>query len=883
MKDVTLSTQAWHALDANAVLSRLGTGPEGLSQTEARARLERYGPNALAQEERESLVTLTLRHLASPVIYILLAAVAVSLLTRNFVDAAAIAVVIVLNTVLGVAQEWRAEQALSALKALSAPRARVLRAGQTVWIPAFEVVVGDLLVLEAGDRVAADARVVAAEELQTDESALTGESEPVTKRPDTLPEATELADRANAVWMSTVVTGGRGQAVVFATGMRTTVGGIAAQMRSTHRPQTPLQRRINRLGTVLGIVAVSLGVALFLLGLVRGYPAVEMLLFAVAAAVSSVPAGLPAAVSVTLALGVRRMATQNAIVRRLPAVETLGSTNVICSDKTGTITRNEMTVTRVFAGGEEYPAKNLPDLTATKELLVAGAVANNARVLGEGPEARIEGTATERAILALSHRAGINPAAFGPRLAEIPFSSSRKFMAVLTQDNGKSRVWVKGAPEKILPRCNHYLSPDGMVLAVDEEFHWQVQDAVESFTALALRVVAAAYREEDEPKQFSEENLGADFIFVGLWGMVDPPRPEAGPAVQAAKAAGIRVMMITGDHAATATAIGREVGILEDSHGVITGQELDELKDADLARRLEQVSVCARVTPAHKLKILQALSSQRAVVAMTGDGVNDAPALKAAGIGIAMGRTGTEVAKEAADMVLTDDNFATIVRAIAEGRVIFHNIRRVATYLMATNFGEMLTFTGCILLGLDKPLTPVMVLWVNLVTDGACTIPLGLEPGRGDVLSEPPRSPTERLVSNAMIRRIALLAVTMAAGTLLQFAWDRSRPAGSLAHARTVAFTTLAAFQWFQAFAMRSTRRSVFSLGFAGNRWLLVGILTAVALQVLVIHTPVGPTVFGTVPLSLADWARILTLSGSILAVDEMRKLVSRIRDHYSR
>ncbi|MFO7676496.1 MAG: HAD-IC family P-type ATPase [bacterium] len=868
----------WHALAADAALARLESGTGGLSPDEARARAERFGPNALAAERRESVLSLALRHLANPVIYVLFAAVAVSLLTRNYVDAVAIAVVILLNTALGVAQEWRAEQALAALAELVAPRARVRRGGATVTVPATAVVPGDLLELEAGDRVAADGRLIEADELLADESALTGESEPAAKHTGELPAATGLADRTNMVWLSTAVTGGRARALVTATGMNTAVGAIAEQMRSTRRPETPLQRRINRLGTILGTIAVGLGAALFGIGLLRGYVPMEMLLFAVAAAVSSVPAGLPAAVSVTLALGVRRMAGRNAIVRRLPAVETLGSTTVICTDKTGTLTRNEMAVTRAWAGGDDLAAPVRAPGPAAALLLEAGALANNARRSGS----TIEGSATEAAILRFSLDGGIAPETLArdkPRLAELPFSSARKWMAVLVRDGERGhRVYLKGAPERVLARCSHHAGADGRPARVDDEFNWAVRDAAEHFAADALRVVAAAYRDLPAagPDALAEDELESGFTFLGLWGMVDPPRPEAAGAVRSAQGAGISVVMVTGDHAATAAAVAREVGITgRDAGPPLTGQDIDDLPGPELAGRVARARVCARVTPAHKLTILNALSGRGEVVAMTGDGVNDAPALKAADIGIAMG-SGTEVAREAADMVLTDNNFATIVRAVEQGRVIYHNIRRVVSYLMATNFGEMLAFTACIIAGLDKPLTPVMVLWVNLVTDGACTIPLGVEPGHGDVLGEPPRPPRERLVSGAMARRIALLALVMAAGTVLQFWLDRrARP---LAHARTIAFTTLAAFQWFQALAMRSDRRSVFARGFAPNRWLLLGIAVAVVLQVLVIHTPVGPLVFGTVPLSLGDWLRIVALASSILLADEARKLIGRLR-----
>ncbi|WP_427365563.1 cation-translocating P-type ATPase [Candidatus Caldatribacterium saccharofermentans] len=880
----------WHAIGVQEVLGRLKTSEKGLTTEEALRRLEEVGPNSLETEEGTNPLQLLVRQVRNPLIYLLIGAAILSLFIGHTIDAMVIAGVIVLNTLLGFIQEWRAEEALAALRRMASPHARVLRDGIPKEIDATGVVPGDVLVLETGARVAADARLISAKELEVDESALTGESVPVAKKVGVLDPDTPLADRKNMVYMSTSVTGGRGLAVVVATGMRTEIGKIAAQVSATEREETPLQKRMHKLGIVIGVAGIVLAAFVFILGLLRSYKPAEMLMFSVAVAVSAIPEGLPAVISVTLALGVRRMASRNALIRRLPAVETLGSVTVVCSDKTGTITKNQMTVTRIWAGGRIYEftgegytpegeirteggekLEELPD--DLKKLLEIGLFCNNAVLKKKEGQWVVEGNPSEGALIVAAMKAGLEKTAEKEeRLSEIPFSSDAKYMATLHPDreSGGRVAYVKGAPERILEFCSHVLK-DGQPVELDETLRKEIEGINEDFASKALRVMAGAYRKFGDKEKLERSDVEEGLVFVGLWGMIDPPREESIEAVRAAKEAGIRPVMITGDHAVTALAIAKQVGIV-DNGKVITGKEIDEMENPVLARAALEYGVFARVTPFHKLKILKSLKEQGHIVAMTGDGVNDAPALKGADIGIAMGIAGTEVAKEASDMILMDDNFATIVKAVEEGRRIYDNLRRVVFFLLSTNLGEILTFMATLILGLELPLTAVMVLWVNLVTDGVCTVPLGMEPGHKDILRRPPRDPKEFIIHRAVLLRMVLLTPVMAAGTLGLFWYARQN--GSLDYARTVAFTVMAAFQWFQAFNARSTFSSIFSVGFFTNRWILLGIGIAVMLQVGAVHLPVGQMLFRTTSLSLGDWVSIMLVASTIWVADEIWKLL---------
>ncbi|MHB9131828.1 MAG: cation-translocating P-type ATPase [Armatimonadota bacterium] len=891
----------WHALPLEDVLQRLQTAATGLTLAEAADRLQRFGENMLQTVKGPNLALLAFRQIVNPLILMLLAAALVSMGTGHFVDAWVIVAVVILNTIVGVAQEWRAEQALEALRRLSAPHARVLRDGESTIIPAAEVVIGDVLLLEGGDRMPADARLLESSDLQVDESALTGESQPVDKTPAELPLRLPLADRTNMLWMSTPVTTGRGRAVVVATGMQTVMGEIAREVRTTERSETPLQHRIGRLGTLLGVAAVGFSGLIFLLGLLRGIPVYEMLLFAVAAAVSAIPEGLPAVISVVLALGVQRMARRHAIIRRLPAVETLGSTTVICSDKTGTITRNEMTVTRIWAGGRLYRvtgegfspegdifpegeeksvAAELTAHPALIALLRIGSLANDATLAHTDSGWQVHGDPTEAALLAVARKGGEAPEQLqrdNPRIDDIPFSNKFRYMAVLCRPEGADRsvVYVKGAAERLLEMSNHLLE-DGRRVPLTDEHRRMLLTVNDELAAQGLRVLAGAYSEFPATMtELERSQVEQGLTFAGFWGMQDPPRPEAIRAIAAAQQAGIRVKMITGDHAVTAAVIARQAGIASHGEVAVTGEELDEMSEEELRRRMPKIAVFARVSPPHKLRIVNALRKEGEVVAMTGDGVNDAPALKQADIGIAMGITGTEVAKEAADMVLTDDNFATIVNAIQEGRVIFGNLRKVVFFLTATNLDEIITITVALVIGLPLPLTAIMILWVNLVTDGVLTTPLGVEPQHQDVLQQPPRPTTAGLIDRSVLIRMAFLSPLMALGTLLLFTYELGNR--DFAHAQTVAFCTLVAFQWFQAFNARSHRSSLFTIGIFTNRWLIASIFIAVLLQLLVIYWPPAQLVFSTAPLSLADWGRILAVASSVFVMDELRKLVLRL------
>jgi len=874
-------SREWHSLGERAVMRETGADEGGLSSGEADGRLQRYGGNALEEGEKVSVAGILIRQVHNPLIYLLIGAAALSLATGHTVDAGVIFAVIILNTLLGAVQEWKADRAMEALRELSVPHAVVLRDGTERSISSEEVVPGDLLILETGDRVPADARVLSATDMHADESALTGESEPVSKEPGTLPEDTQPADRSNMLWMSSSITSGRGRALVVETGMGTELGRIAGSVRSAEQEKTPLQKRMDRLGLFLGAGGVALAFVVFLLGILQGHPAAEMALFSVAVAVSAIPEGLPAVISVTLALGVRRMARRNAVIRTLPAVETLGSTTVICTDKTGTITKNEMTVTRFWtlsgearpSGAETGKSEGCSE-TDMAMLHRIGILAGNASA---GDSGEVSGTATEAAILTASLECVRDPGKESeehPRIDEIPFDSGHKYMATLngTGDPDRRLVLVKGAPDRILDFSDRVLV-EGGTEPLDDERRREIEQAIASYGEKALRLVAGAYREVPGDRgELDREDAESGLVFTGMWGMVDPPREDAVQAVADAQRAGMRVVMITGDHAATASAIARQAGITGHGERIVTGAELDGMSDGELEELAGDTAVYARVSPEHKLRILRALKGRGEIVAMTGDGVNDAPALKGADIGVAMGKAGTEVAREASDMILTDDDFATIMHAVEEGRTIFSNLRRVVFFLLTTNLGEIMTLAAALLLGMPLPLTAVMILWINLVTDGACTIPLGIEPRHRSVLRQPPRPPGAGVMDRRLIRRVLTLAPVMAAGTLLLF--SKALDSGTEAHARTVAFTVLAAFQWYHALNARSSSSSVFSIGLFSNLWLWGGILAAVVLQVLAVNTPVGRNIFGLEPLTLADWGLVAVAAASIFAVDELFKLI---------
>jgi P-type Ca2+ transporter type 2C len=880
----------FHTISLDNIFKQFNSGEKGLSEKEAEERLNSSGRNEISKEEGKGIFDLILKEINSPLIYLLLAASFVSLLTDHYIDAAVILAVVIFNTFMGVIQEYRAESAIEALKKLSSPKASVIREGKEKVIDAAMVVPGDIVTLKRGDRVPADARVITSEQLEINESALTGESEAVRKEPGELEAEVPLAERSNMIFMSTPVTHGKGKVIVVATGMETVTGKIAAEVGKTVRETTPLQKKINRLGKFLGGAAIILAASIFLTGYLKGYDTFDMLLYSVAAAVSAIPEGLPAVISITLALGVRRMAKKNSIIRSLPAVETLGSTTVICSDKTGTITKNEMTVMKVFSANQIYQitgrgyepeekfvleksgeeTSDYPE--AIKKLMTIGALSNDSKLKKDDEGTWIiDGMPTDGAILVASKKIGID-GKDEKRLSEIPFSSELKYMAALYPSNGKNILYVKGAPERILSFCNKIHDKEG-VNDLSEEDKEKIININKQFAGDALRVIAGAYKEFDKDK-LENKDAESNLIFAGLWGIIDPPREEAIEAIKKCKSAGIRVLMLTGDNKETAAAIAADVGIAEKNSTAYTGMDVEKMDEDELGNAVANSNVFARVSPSHKLRILRALKKQNEIVAMTGDGVNDAPSLKGADIGIAMGITGTEVAKEAADMILTDDNFATIVKAIEEGRLMFNNLRHVIFFLVTTNLGEILLLISALLFSLPLPLTAVMILWVNLITDGPCAPAIGIEPKQRDLLHDKPRNPNAGILSNHIIIRMLILAPVMAAGTLLLFLYEME--INDYERARTVAFTTLAAFQWFNAFNARSGFLSIFTIGFFSNKWLIFAVSGAIILQLLVIYLPVGNTIFLTVPLNLEDWVLILSVSSSIFFVDEIRKIFVR-------
>ncbi len=892
----------WHASEPADVAEMLDASITGLTQEQAAERLSTHGPNALEAETRVTLAGLVLAQVANPMVYLLAGAGVVSLLAGKVFDAVVIVIIVIANVIIGVVQEYRAEAALDALRRLSSPRARVMRDGDVRVIDAVEVVPGDLIVLETGDKVPADARLVAETDLRIDESALTGESEPIDKELLSLPIETTLADRTCMVFSSTPVVAGRGTALVTATGMGTLVGEIAHEVRAASGQETPLQRRLAALSTKLGVLSVVAAAIIFGLGVLRGEKVVDMLLFSVAAAVSAIPEGLPTAVSVSLALGVHRMAKRRALVRKLAAVETLGGCTVVCTDKTGTLTRNQMTVTRLWAGGKDYtvtgegfaPHGAIEGLDehfgaqhAVRLLLEVGTTANNARLERDADgEWKVEGSPTDGALLAAAGKASMDSeASDGQRLGEIPFSSATKYMATLDRvDEGQTpdaglRLHVKGAPERVLSFCDRILL-DGTVVELTEEARELVRDAQHMFAHDALRVVAAAYRDMPaDTTQVERSDAEEGCVFLGLWGLMDPPRSEAARAVAAAQKAGISVKMITGDHAATGSAVARRVGILsadspEDS--AVTGADLDAMDEAELERRVHDIAVFSRVEPRHKLRIVEAMQRLGDVVAMTGDGVNDAPALKRADIGVAMGITGTEVSKEAADIVLADDDFATIVSAVEEGRVIYGNLQRVVAFLVMVALGQVTAITVSQLLGWPLPITPVMVLWANLVVASTLTIPLGVEPRNEDVLAMRPRSPQEGIIDRRSLVRIVTGSALKAVGMLAVFGYFDATT--NTPTAQAMAFTTLVAFEWFQALGCRSWSVHVTRLGVFSNRGLVMGLVGGVALQWVAVSSPLTERLLGTPPLGITGWAIALAVGSTGLLLSSVMTSIEQRR-----
>jgi Ca2+-transporting ATPase len=888
---------AWHALPLPDLLALVGTDPvAGLTGQEACRRLADAGENLLAEPPPPPRWRRFLAQFREFVVWVLLAAGAISAVIGDWPDAAVIAAIVLVNAVIGFLQEERATRALAALQRIAAPLARVVRDGVVLSIPARGIVVGDRIELEAGDRVPADGRLVEGFGLRLQESALTGESEPVEKRPgDAVPAAAPLGERTASVHAGTVVAAGRGAAVVVATGMRTELGRIATLLEDPPAEFTPLQRRLAELGRVMVAACAVVVTVIVLLELRRGGGLGEILVRALSLAVAAVPEGLPAVVTVVLAIGVQRMAARNALVRRLPSVETLGSVTVICSDKTGTLTCNEMTVREVHAGGRRYrvtgsgyvprggfeplgssgPAASAammpggdPDLGLLLRIALA---CNNATVLpGADGCWRALGDPTEAALVVAAMKAGLDPAAgTEPTLYEIPFDSGRKRMSVVVRRADGGGLYTKGGPESVLDRCvaEHR---DGGTLPLEAGRRREILEAATDMASRALRVLAFAWRPVplDGLHEAEEESL----VFVGLVGMIDPPREEARQAVQTCRAAGIRPVMITGDHPATARAIGRELGLMSDSDGLATGPELDAMADETLAERVDGIAVYARASAEHKLRVVRAWQGRGDVVAMTGDGVNDAPAVQAADIGIAMGIAGTDVTKESSDMVLTDDNFASIVSAVEEGRGIYDNVQKVVHYLLACNAGEVVVMFVAALVGWPAPLTAIQILWLNLVTDGLPALALGMEPPERDLMSRAPRSPHAPVISAVRGVEILLHGLLVAAVTLVGFHMSGGAGDASVDEARTVTFCVAAFSQLLFAIACRSDRLTAVSLGVFRNPALLVAIAVSTLLQVTVVMLPQTQSVFASGHMPARTWLLVAGLAVVPVTVVEIVK-----------
>jgi calcium-translocating P-type ATPase len=863
----------WHAVDIETVTAALDAPPTGLSEDEARDRLARYGPNRIHEEKPVSNVTILLHQFTSPLIYILLVAAVVTLVIREYLDSAVIAAVLLLNAVIGFFQERRAEDAVRALLGMVAPRAKVVREGGIQDVDSEQVVPGDLVVLESGVWIPADLRLLSATRLRVDESLLTGESTPVDKVSDTFPEDTPLAERANLALAGTVVVSGRGRGVVVDTGDDTELGRIAGSVRQEIRPKTPLQTSMNRFAQIVGgVVAVS-AVLAGIIGVLVGESPSDMFLVAVALAVAAIPEGLPVVFTITLAVGVQRMARRNAIVRRLAAVETLGSTTVIGSDKTGTLTKNRMTVLEVWAGGDLHEveeAGGTTDLAEPLRLTLLAGVLSNEASLGTEPDQKI-GDPTEVALLVAAGKFGIDPEAERDRfevLEEIPFEPTRQYSAVVVTEDGSSQVLAKGAPERIMDMCDSMMTPDGSVAPLDRD---SVVAAAGDLAAQGRRVLAMAVSEEGTVSPRTADGDPGGLVLVGLQGLLDPPRDGVAEAIAGCKSSGMRVVMITGDHADTARFIAAELGISEEDAEVLTGADLDGLSDAALAEAVGRVSVFARVSPEHKLRVVHALRDRGEVVAVTGDGVNDAPALKAADIGIAMGRDGTDVAREAAEMVLTDDNFVSIYAAVETGRITYDNLRKVTFFLISS--GAATVAAILVALGLRWPLImlPAQLLWLNLVTNGLADIALAFEPGEKGILNRKPRHPKEQLIHPRLWERTVVAGVVMAAGTLTMFWWSLET-SGSVDQARVVALTTMVVFQAFHAGNSRSEHISVFRVSPFSNRLLLAAVAGSLGLHVASLHLPYTQFVFRFEPIAWDVWPVIVVVALSIVVAMELHK-----------
>lgn len=831
----------------------------GLTQKEAEYRLQRTGKNQITHEEKISKLKIFTQQFKNPLIYILLAAIVISVIIKEFLDASVILAIVLLNSILGYYQEYKAEKALELLKKISAPTARVLRNKRIRIIQAKDVVPGDILILETGDKIPADARLLTISNLQTNESILTGESTPVTKTTKAISKKVPMADQTNMVFAGTIVSYGRARAVVTATGNKTEFGRIAFSLKEIKEETTPLQKKLTKFSEKIGGIMLVIVTLLVIIELLRKVPFTEAFMVAISLAVAAIPEGLPAVVTVALALGVQHMVKNKALIRKLSAIETLGAVTVICSDKTGTITKGEMTVTQIYANndliyltGKGYETKGTfktisgkYDTKKLHKLLEAAKLCNNAQLTSK------IGDPTELALLVAAEKANTKTEFY--RLDEIPFDSSKKYMATLDAYKNKKQMHIKGAPEYIVKKCK-YIYNNGRLKYITEKDREKILKINERMANSALRVLALAYSKEGK-----QDNL----IFLGLTGMMDPPREEAIEAVKLCKKAGIRVIMITGDHAITAQAVSKEIGLGTE---VMTGQQLDKISPERLKHLVNQIDIYARVNPEHKVKILEAFQKNEEIVAMTGDGINDAPALKKANVGVAMGISGTDVSRESSDMVLMDDNFGSIVLAIKHGRRIFDNIKKFVKLLLSANLGEIGLVLFSLILGLPLPLLPLQILWINLITDSLPAIALGVDPAEKDVMSRKPRNPKEGII-HGNITFLILAGILLTIAGLVLFSMEQA----DLPKARTMVLMTVIIFELLLVFVCRSKTKNMFT-GLLTNKLLLYSVLTALLLQLVLLYTPLAE-LFKVVPLTLIDWLKAAGFAVVGIVILEFRKL----------
>jgi Ca2+-transporting ATPase len=897
----TLIAKQWHHLSAEEVVDLLDGNPEkGLDQFTVKHLQESFGPNAIRAKKGKGPLTRFLLQFHQPLIYILIAAGIITALLQEWVDSGVIFGVVLVNAIIGYLQEAKAVNALAALAQTMTTEATVMRQGEKKTIPAIELVPGDIVLLISGDKVPADMRLLEVRSLRVDESALTGESLPVEKTEGELNHDTLLADRLNMAYASTLVTYGQGKGIVTAIGNHTEVGRISELIASADELATPLTNKINHFSQILLYAILALTGITVAVGLFRGQPLFDMFMAAVALAVGAIPEGLPAAVTITLAIGVSRMAKQRAIVRKLPAVETLGSTTVICSDKTGTLTENQMTVQEIMAGGvlyevsgagyNPYAGKILKggnsfdpvDFPVLNDCLRAGVLCNDSILLNKDKEWQIEGDPTEGALFVSAIKAGVNLAELKdlfPRIDTLPFESEHQYMATLhkSEASNSRQIYVKGGVEAILARCSFSLDAVGSIIELDAE---TILHQAEQMATKGLRVLAFAGKEvAGKVDRITHAEVRADLVFFGLMAMIDPPRAEAVQAVRVCQAAGIQVKMITGDHAATAAAIAGQIGLnslTKDKEGrprVLTGSDIAALSDQQLIEAAETTAVFARVAPEQKLRLVEAMQSRGHVVAMTGDGVNDAPALKQANIGVAMGITGTEVSKEAADMVLTDDNFSSIEAAVEEGRGVFDNLTKFIVWTLPTNLGEGLVIMAAIFFGVTLPILPVQILWINMTTAGFLGLMLAFEPKEPGIMTRMPRNPKTPILTTILIVRILLVGALLLTGAFALFQWELVRGAG-VKQARTVAVNVFVIMELFYLFNCRSLTKSIFQLGFFTNMWVFGGVAAMLLVQIAYTYLPVMNRLFQSAPIDLGAWVRIVIVGLLVYLIVEAEKWV---------